>query len=182
MVTESKTLQNERLQRLAAPAYFVAALLMITPLGDFLSGARPWRPSALDWRITSTGFLAGFLLTPLLGMLLATGVAAARGNQRLLRVLGIASLVAASVCALIIAGFILDVIQLNARIPDEQRRAFYEASIKAVLKYALVCAAAYLLGSRAYRMGRWSRERRAAAPRETIVIGGGATAEESAAN
>jgi hypothetical protein len=162
---------SNRLTALAGPAYAIAALLVITPLGDFASGVWPWRVGALDWRFASSGLLSGFLLTPLLGALIAIAVAAARGSERLLRVFGIATLVSGAFCVLVLIGFVLDAIQLNGSIPVPQRRAFLDASVKAFLKYVMACAASYWLGMRAYKLGRWSAPERASAPRSTIVIG-----------
>lgn len=162
---------TDRLQVLVAPAYAVAALLVLTPTGDFLSGVWPWRPGALDWRFASSGLLSGFLLTPLLGILLAVGVAAARGHERVLRVLGLLTLIAATLWLLILAAFILDAVQLHASIPEAQRRSFLDASIKAFIKYVLSCTVAYLLGIRAFRLGRRRAPQPVAAPRGTIVLG-----------
>ncbi len=170
---------SDRLASLAGPAYCVAALLVVTPLGDFVSGVWPWRITALDWRFASSGLLSGFLLTPLLGVLIAIGVAAARGSGRLLRVLGVGTLVAGGICVVILLAFMLDAVQLNASIPPEQRRSFLDASVKALLKYVMACAASCWLGVRAYRLGRWTAPEPVA--RSTIVIGGGQAGVETAA-
>lgn len=169
---------SERFANLAGPAYFVAALLVVTPLGDFLSGVWPWRLGAVDWRFASSGLLSGFLLTPLLGALIAIGMATARGNEKLLRILGTATLSFAGVCLLVLLAFILDAVQISGAVPAQQRRAFYDASIKALLKYAMACGASYWLGMRAYRMGRWKTQHRTAEQRGTIVIGMGEGSSE----
>jgi hypothetical protein len=162
---------SDRLEILVAPAYAVAALLVLTPTGDFMSGVWPWRPGALDWRFASSGLLSGFLLTPLLGVLIAVTVAAARGHDRVLRTLGLMTLIAATIWLLILAAFILDAVQLHASIPEAQRRSFLDASIKAFIKYVLSCSVAFLLGIRAWRMGRRRSAQSAVAPRGTIVLG-----------
>lgn len=169
-----------RLASLAVPTYVIAALLVVTPLGDFASGVWPWRVAALDWRFASSGLLSGFLLTPLLGALIAIVVAAALGSERLLRVLGVATLVAGGLCVVVLLAFILDAIQLNASIPTPQRRAFLDASVKAFLKYVMACAACYWLGTGAYRLGRWSVPEGASAPRSTIVIGSSSSGDVAA--
>lgn len=162
---------SERLASLAGPAYCVAALLVITPLGDFLSGVWPWRLGAVEWRFASSGLLSGFLLTPLLGALVAIGVAAARGSERLLRLFGIATLALAVVCGLVLALFILDAVQVNSVVPAQQRRAFYDASIKAFLKYVLACVASAWLGRSAYRLGGFRMPLRSSGKRGTVMIG-----------
>ncbi|MGQ0640095.1 MAG: hypothetical protein ACT4P6_04875 [Gemmatimonadaceae bacterium] len=180
-MTDTQPQLGERLAVLAGPAYCIAALLVITPLGDFFSGVWPWRVAALDWRFASSGLLSGFLLTPLLGALIAIAVAAVRGSERLLRGLGVATLVAGGLCLVVLLGFVLDAVQLNSSIPAEQRRAFTDASVKALLKYVMACAAAYWLGITAYRLGKRTTPQRAAANRGTIVIGTGQTSSETAA-
>jgi hypothetical protein len=162
---------SERLGSLAAPAYCIALLLVITPLGDFVSGVWPWRVGALDWRFASSGLLSGFLLTPLLGALMAVVIAAARGSERALRGLGVATLAAGAFCLIVMLAFILDAVQLNSNIPAQQRRAFVDASVKALLKYVMACVASYWLGITAYRMGRWKVPERATTQRSTLVIG-----------
>ena len=161
---------SDRLASLDGPAYCVAALLVFSQLGDFVSVVWPWRVAALDWRFASSGLLSGFLLTPLLGALIAIGIAAARGSSRLLRLFGIATLGAGGICAVVLLGFMLDAVQLRSSIPEEQRRSFMDASVKAFLKYVMACAASCWLGLRAYRLGSWSAPQ--PVTRSTIVIGG----------
>ena len=170
--TQSNAL-SERLASLAGPAYFVAALLVITPLGDFLSGVWPWRLGAIDWRFASSGLLSGFLLTPLLGALIAIFVAAARGSERLLRIFGLVALAISVVCFLVLLAFILDAIQVSSRVPAQQRRAFYDASIKAFFKYVMACIASFWLGRSAFRMGTSMMPSRSSEKRRTVVIGAG---------
>ncbi len=162
---------SERLASLAGPAYCVAALLVITPLGDFLSGVWPWRLGAVDWRFASSGLLSGFLLTPLLGALIAIGVAAASAHERLLRIFGIATLSISGICFLVLLLFILDAVQVSSVVPAQQKRPFYDASIKAFLKYGMACAASFWLGRRAYRMGSFKVSSRISEKRGTVVIG-----------
>lgn len=162
---------SERLASLAAPAYCLAALLVITPLGDFLSGVWPWRLGAVDWRFASSGLLSGFLLTPLLGALIAIGVAAARGSERPLRIFGIATLALSGLCFLVLLLFILDAVQVSSAVPAQQRRAFYDASIKAFLKYIMAFVASFWLGRTAYRLGSFRMPHRSGEKRGTVVIG-----------
>ena len=174
---ESQKPLTERLASLAAPAYCVAALLVITPLGDFLSGVWPWRLGAVDWRFASSGLLSGFLLTPLLGALIAIAVAAARGSERVLRALGIATLALSVFCGLVLLLFILDAIQVNSAVPAQQRRAFLDASVKAFLKYAMAGVASFWLGRRAYALGSSRAPQRSNEKRGTVVIGMEASGE-----
>lgn len=165
---------------LAAPAYCVAALLVVTPLGDFLSGVWPWRVGAVEWRFASAGLLSGFLLTPLLGTLIAIGVAATRGSEAVLRSLGILALCFSALCLVVLLAFILDAVQMSGSVAPDQRRGFYDASIKALLKYVTACAASYWLGIRALRLGRVRTKQRNNEHRSTIVIGGAEPPSEPA--
>ncbi len=162
---------SERIASLAGPAYCVAALLVITPLGDFLTGVWPWRLGAVDWRFASSGLLSGFLLTPLLGALIAIAVASASGHERALRIFGIATLSISAVSFLVSLLFILDAVQMSSVVPAQQKRPFYDASIKALLKYGMACAASFWLGMRAYRLGSFRAPHRNSEQRGTIVIG-----------
>lgn len=181
-MNDQRNIVNERLAQLAAPAYVVALLLVLTPLADFLSGVWPWRPAAVDWRFASIGLLSGFLLTPLLGTLIAVLIASVRGDGRVLRGIGVFALIMGVMCTTVLLAFILDALQLNSRIPQEQRRAFLDASVKAFLKHATASAAFYLLGIRALRLGSWKVPRRMMADRGAIVIDGGQAAGESPAS
>ncbi len=169
---------SDRVASLAGPAYCVAALLIVTPLGDFLTGVWPWRVGAVDWRFASSGLLSGFLLTPLLGALIAISVAAASGHERMLRVFGITTLSMSAVCFLVLLLFILDAVQMSSVVPAQQKRPFYDASIKAFLKYVLASAASLWLGRRAYRLGSFKTPRRNSEQRGTIVIGAGEPARQ----
>jgi hypothetical protein len=178
MAESNSSWLSVRLAPLAGPMYCIAALLIVTPLGDFLSGVWPWRPGALDWRFASSGLLSGFLLTPLLGALIAIGIAALVGHDRMLRVFGLITLIAGGACVVILGAFSLDVVQLKSRIPEQQQRSFLDASIKAFLKYVLASASSIWLGVRAYQLGRWKKAARATVQRDTIVIGSGSSQAE----
>ncbi|MGQ0538729.1 MAG: hypothetical protein ACT4R6_07260 [Gemmatimonadaceae bacterium] len=145
---------DDRLVLLTGPAYFIAALLVVAPLADFATAVWPWRWAAMDWRFASAGLLSGFLLTPLLGVLVAVGVAISRGHRRLLHVTGVVTTVAGVACLVLLAAFLLDAIQLGAGIPADQRRGFALAIVKAGLKFTLVGGAGMWLGVKAYAAGR----------------------------
>ena len=72
----------ENAESLVAPLYFIAALLIATPLMDFATSVVPLRPGSLEWRFASVGLLSGFLLTPLLGLVIALAVAAYADDVR----------------------------------------------------------------------------------------------------
>lgn len=158
-------------EALIAPLYFVAFLLVATPIMDFATSILPIRLGDIEWRFASVGLLSGFLLTPLLGLALAVGVAHLGGHLRFQRILAIANLLLAVTLVAVLILFLLDVVQLQGGIQAEAKPAFASAALKAVIKHASFIVALALLGWRGIRISRWSApdERRATA---TVVIGG----------
>ena len=127
------------LKSFAWPTYFVAALLIATPAVDYLTNVWPVRVSDVGWRYGSVGLLAGFLLTPLFGVLFALGAAIVLEHRLVLRVFSILNVVIAVFLILLIVFFALDVVQVRATIPDdataEARSMFLIGAVKSALKY-----------------------------------------------
>lgn len=143
-------------EALAAPLYFLALLLTATPVMDFVSSVVPMRLADIEWRFASVGLLSGFLLTPLLGIALAMGVAHFAGHQRFQRVMAIVNLALAVLFFLLLLAFILDVLQLNSAVQEEAQEAFASASLKAALKHLSFVIALGFFGWRGFRMSRWA--------------------------
>jgi hypothetical protein len=122
-------------ERIARPLYFIAALFIATPLMDFAGTVWPLRLGNVQWRFGALGLLSGFLLTPMLGVILASIAASSLGHRRTLRVIGMLSAALSVVILLVIAAFTLDTLQLKASVPAENQRAFVAAGGKAMLKY-----------------------------------------------
>jgi hypothetical protein len=153
------------LKRLAAPAYFVAALLVVLPILDFLTNVWPPQPGHAVWRYGSAGLFTGFVLTPLLGVLVALGVAAVAEHGRALTVLGITSVVVAVLFVLLTGLFVLDGLQVRASVPPQSKVRFELGIWRAVVKYLVVAGALTWLGVAARRAGRHARHtRREATP------------------
>ena len=91
----------------------------------------------------------------------------------MLRLFGLATLAISVVCLLVLLAFILDALQVSNAVPAQQRRAFYDASLKAFLKYVLACVASFWLGRSAYRLGSFKMPSRNSEKRRTVVIGAG---------
>jgi hypothetical protein len=134
--------EDRGLLRIAPAGYFVSFLLVATPVFDWATNITPMRPASVDWRYGVTGLLSGFLLTPLLGMALASLIAVA-GNQRRHRVtVSAMSLVGGLFLVLLIPLFLLDFFQLRASMPASEI-GFYDVSgFKALLKH-VSCAGAF---------------------------------------
>ncbi len=149
----SYVLQDNRsgLGRMSGAAYFVALLLVLTPAFDFVGNVLPLHPSQLDWRYGVSGLLSGFLLTPLLGMVLASAVALA-GNQRGARVVvGSLNLACALALGLLVPLFVLDFFQLRASVPAGELPLFQVAGMRAIAKHVTAAFAFLWLGTACLR-------------------------------
>lgn len=148
--------QPEGADAMVAPLYFVAFLLVATPAMDFATSIMPTRPSDIEWRFASVGLLSGFLLTPLLGIALAMGVAHFSGHVRFQRVMALLNLTATALFVLLLLFFLLDIFQLRSAVQPEAADAFSSAATKAVIKHGSFIVALGVLGWSGFRMSRWS--------------------------
>jgi hypothetical protein len=140
--------------QLALPLYFVALLLLVVPLIDFVMSIGATRIGDIQWRFGTAGLFSGFLLTPLVGVAIAVSTAAIREHQRVQRGIAITNLVIAIVLLLVLAFFALDVLQLHSRVPAAQQGAFRNASLKAAVKYLLSAIAFFWLAVVGFRVSR----------------------------
>ena len=155
---------------LVSAAYVLAALLVVFPGVDYLANTWALRLGDLQWRYGTEGLLAGFLLTPFLGVGLACGLAAWRGHTRLLTTLGLLMLVAAVLLVLVCGDFALNALQLRHSAPPDALARFEVGTAKTVLEYALVVAAFLFSGVAALRAGRQIRsDERSPGPPQVVV-------------
>jgi hypothetical protein len=134
--------EDRGLLRIAPAGYFVSFLLVVTPVFDWVTNITPIRPASVDWRYGVTGLLSGFLLTPLLGMALASLIAVAGNERRQRLTVSAMSLMGGLFLLLLIPLFLLDFFQLRASMPASEI-GFYDASgFKALLKH-VTCAVAF---------------------------------------
>jgi len=146
-------------EALAGPFYAVALMLVGIPLLDFAQTLSGFHPGNIQWRFATVGLLSGALLTPLLGVVIATVVAAICEHRVLQRILAIANLIAAGLLLVVLCGFILDVLQLRTVVPEQARAEFQAASIKAMIKHLSGVAVFAYLGLRSLRVSRWRSSR-----------------------
>ena len=132
--------------RIAPAGYFVAFLLVATPAFDWLTNITPLRPGSVDWRYGVTGLLSGFLLTPLLGMSLASLIAVAANARRPRLMTGFFNVVFGASLVLLLPLFTLDFFQLRASLPAGEVSLYDAAGLKAGLKHATAAAAFLWLG------------------------------------
>jgi hypothetical protein len=160
----------EGAEALAAPLYLVAVLLLLTPLLDFFAGILPLRLGSMEWRFASVGLLSGFLLTPLLGVVLAMAAAHLGGHLRVQRVLAIANFFVVVFMIGLFGLFVLDILQLRSVVQPAAKSAFESAAMKAVLKHLSFDVALAWLAWRGIRMSRWRRPEARRQP-AAVVIG-----------
>ncbi len=141
-------------ERLVAPGYLLAALLVVVPLVDYLASIWPPRLGEVQWRYASEGLLAGFLLTPYLGLALASGVAAWREHGRALQWFGRLTGVAVAVLVVVSGDFALNVLQLRETVPPAALARYDLGTAKTMLEYLLVALALAASGVGLVRMAR----------------------------
>jgi len=126
--------------------YLFAIVLVVSPLIDFVSTVWPLRPGDLQWRYGFLGLGAGFLHTPILGLVLAMAVAYWQDHLSVLRRLGVLSAVAAAAILPVLLEFPLDVLAMRElRAQDAQTGALIGAIIQEV-KYLGACLVLACLG------------------------------------
>lgn len=139
---------------LVGPLYGVALLLVATPMFDFMTSVFPIRAGNIEWRFATVGLLSGFLLTPLLGYILAMLAAHIGGNRLVQRILAILALVMTALLALMLVAFVLDILQLRSVVQAEAATAFKGASIKALVKHVSVIVVLPWLALRGLKLAK----------------------------
>jgi len=129
-----------------AGLYLFAAMLVLLPLSDLFSTAFPPRLTDLAWRYGFMGLAAGYLQTPLLGLVIASAVAYWQAHAGVLRALGIAGVALAVVILMIVVLWPMDVMQIRAlREPDAQAGVAIGGALQE-LKYLAAFLVLSLLG------------------------------------
>jgi hypothetical protein len=157
-------------EALIPPFYFIAFLLVVTPTMDFVTSILPLRWDSIEWRFATVGLLSGFLLTPLLGLIIATTVAHLAKHLRFQRILAIVNVVITVSFAALFVLFMLDVFQLKSVVQEEAVEAFNSAATKAAIKHVAFIIALGWLSYAGFRISRWSVRETRRKP-AAIVVG-----------
>jgi hypothetical protein len=133
------------MRRIALPAYLVAFLIFLFPLLDTAMSVWPPQPGEVAWRFGAAGFFSRALMTPMLGVLIAFAVALYLDHRRVLRVIALASAVTAVAIVVVMGMFMLDALEMRAKVIEARKFAFDVASAVALVKYGtgMVVALAY---------------------------------------
>ncbi len=165
---------EKRYARLIAPSYFLAFLLLLLPFLDYGASIWPMQLGAVNWRYGAAGLLGGFLLTPLLGVLLLGGLGVMLEGKKTLGFTGIVCLFLGALLLLVDVSFVLDAVQMRGNVPKEQIRVFDAGVVKAVLKHLTGALFSWMLAFACFRaLGalakRGAREVRSP---DALVMGG----------
>jgi hypothetical protein len=126
--------------------YLFAVVLVVSPMIDLFSTAWPPHLGDLSWRYGFVGLGAGYLNTPILGLVLAAGVALWQGHSTTLRALGIVSVVAAVALLLVSAMWPLDFLQIRGLRAEDTRRGILIGGVIQEIKYLAAFLVLSLLG------------------------------------
>jgi hypothetical protein len=105
---------------LAFSGYAIAAYLVLVPLLETFLQLWPLRVGDARWRYGATGVMSQSLMTPLLGLLLAVGVAVYLGHRARARILAVLSALASVVTLVVIPLFVLDALEMRSLLPRDQ--------------------------------------------------------------
>lgn len=126
--------------RLVGIGYFAAAVLVLFPVIDLVANLWPIEPGRVNWRYGAYMLLSGFVLTMLLGMVLALLVGRAGRHARTLRVLAVLNAFAGAALLAAAAVFVLDALQLQTSVTGDARRQFGIGVVKSLVKNTTVAS------------------------------------------
>jgi hypothetical protein len=129
-----------------AGLYLFAVTLVLYPVMDLATTVWPLRFADLGWRYGFLGLLAGYLHTPLLGLVLAMAVAYWQGHAGTLRAGGLVSLLGTVLLLIVMATFLLDVLAMREVRPEDARAGILVGGILQEVKYLGACLLLGCLG------------------------------------
>ena len=140
---------SSRFDRAAGPVYFLALLFLALPLMDFIMNVWPLQLDKVNWRYGAFGLAGGFLLTPLLGLVMLMVASILFESRRVLSITAVLSSIVALGLILLSMAFVLDSVQMRSGVPVGQKRIFDAGVLKALVKdvTGAICAAWVAFGS-----------------------------------
>jgi ABC-type tungstate transport system substrate-binding protein len=133
--------------------YGIALVLLVVPLLDAIARSWPIRLSEPGWRFGALSLVLNSLVTPLLGLALATLVAVQLGDWRTLRSLGLLAMGSAMLLLLAVALYALNLVEMHHTVAQESVRAFDVAALKTLVASALALPVTLWVGSAAWWAG-----------------------------
>jgi hypothetical protein len=124
------------LRRVVAPAYLLAAILIVFTVLDLTQSVWPVRIGDVQWRVLSIGLLSRLLIPPLLALVVAYAAALVGEHKGTLRALAVLDGVLAVVLLVGLAFYSLDALELRARLTQANQN--YDIGIAlSFVKYLL---------------------------------------------
>lgn len=164
---------EKRYARLVTPTYVLALLLLILPFIDYGASIWPIQASAVSWRYGAAGLLGGFLLTPLLGLLMLAALGVLLDSKSVLGLTGAGCLLLGALLLVADVSFVLDSVQMRGTIPKEQIRVFDAGVVKAILKHLTGALFAWMLAFSCFRArGALGKRDSRDAQAGSLVVGG----------
>ncbi|MGD2044764.1 MAG: hypothetical protein PVH96_00970 [Gemmatimonadota bacterium] len=150
--------------------YVFAATLVLSPISDLATTVWPPRFTDLGWRYGFLGLMAGYLQTPVLGLVLGMATAYWQGQGRGVRISALLSLLGAVILILAMVTFALDVLAMRQVRPEDQRAGVLVGGMLQELKYFGAFLVLALLGLGGQRMAQRFREKAAHEPSSPGII------------
>jgi hypothetical protein len=129
---------SDALDRMASATNFLALMLVLISLGDYVANVWPFRLGEEGWRYGAVGLLSGFLVTPLLGAFIGAVMAILRRRRVMLTTIAVLELVTAAILVIVCLVFVLDAIALRSVVRPDTVKAFDVSVVKALGKHLLV--------------------------------------------
>ncbi len=146
--------------------YLTAIGLILAPGVETLVSIWPFQLGAVSWRFGAAGLISRGLITSLLGILVAGGIAVSQGHRRVVFTLSaLCGFLALSLLGLF-ALLLLDAVQLRATVNAQAKASYDLAATGALLRVFLVGMITVLLawgGFAAAGSGNDGKERKAGA-------------------
>lgn len=162
---------TDRLRRLRGPGYLILGLAVAIPLIELFLSVVPWHPGVVTWRFGTMGLTAAAIGTPLTGLLFVFALALLMDDRPVAWGVAVISAVIALVLIVGAGGFVLDALQVKARVKPEALRQFTLASAQALVKLLVEGVAATFLAIAAFRSVRQGRRQHVRSAKESLVVG-----------
>lgn len=169
------------LRRVAAPAYFLALILVLSTGLDLVQSIWPLRIGDVQWRVLSIGLMSRMLIPPLLGLVLAYVAALLAEHRGVLRTLAVVDGLLALGLLAGLGFYALDALELRARLAQGNQN--YDLGISfSFVKYLLGFALLVWLTIGQWRSASGMRKggrRQAAEPATAVVFARGDKADKA---
>jgi uncharacterized membrane protein YwzB len=128
-----RVITSHAVRRLLGLLYLAGLLLLADQVADLAATllAKPWLPSEATWRFGAFGLLLTRASVFLLADVMLFTAAIWLGHRKVLRSLGLLHLLVAVLLAAGLGTFVLDWLQVRSQLPEDGRRSFDLAGLRA---------------------------------------------------